>query len=172
MTSSISLTLVPAVLLVLAARPVATGQQDPETSDLPAHHEAIAPYVAFLEEHQQGAVDYVLSLFDRFDLVILCERSHPETSQYDLFFDVVRDERFTRRVGHVFTEVGTSAVRPAVEAYLMGSSYADGSAAARSEVVFDATGTTPRILFWRDISHLGRGYAVETLGVNMLDSSL
>ena len=46
--------------------------------------------------------------------------------------------------------------------------YQGGGPSARCEVVFDATGSTPRVLFWRDISHLGRGYALETLGVDLL----
>ena len=43
--------------------------------------------------------------------------------------------------------------------------YESGGCSARAEVIFDATGDLPRILFWRDISHLGRGYPVETLGI-------
>lgn len=43
-----------------------------------------------------------------------------------------------------------------------------GGPSSRAEVVFDATGDTPRVLFWRDISHLGRGYALETLGVDLV----
>jgi hypothetical protein len=37
--------------------------------------------------------------------------------------------------------------------------------AARLEAVVDATTATPRIVFWRDISHLGPGYPTELLGV-------
>jgi DNA uptake protein ComE-like DNA-binding protein len=43
--------------------------------------------------------------------------------------------------------------------------YESGGSSARSEVIFDATGDLPRVLFWRDISHLGRGYPIETLGI-------
>jgi hypothetical protein len=43
--------------------------------------------------------------------------------------------------------------------------YDDGRAAARLEVILDATQQPARILLWRDMSHLGRGYALETLGV-------
>ena len=42
--------------------------------------------------------------------------------------------------------------------------YEDGGATSRAEVVFDATGEIPRIVFWRDISHLGRGYSLDLLG--------
>jgi len=31
--------------------------------------------------------------------------------------------------------------------------------------VIDATTKPPRIVFWRDLTHLGRGYPLETLGV-------
>ena len=41
-----------------------------------------------------------------------------------------------------------------------------GEAAARGEAIFDATGLVPRVLLWRDMSHLGRGYALETLGLD------
>jgi len=44
--------------------------------------------------------------------------------------------------------------------------FQNGEAAARSEAIFDATGLLPRIVLWRDMSHLGRGYALETLGVD------
>jgi DNA uptake protein ComE-like DNA-binding protein len=42
-----------------------------------------------------------------------------------------------------------------------------GNISARAEVVIDATSVYPRIVFWRDISHLGRGFAPETLGVDL-----
>jgi hypothetical protein len=41
-----------------------------------------------------------------------------------------------------------------------------GEAAARAEAIFDASRLVPRLLLWRDMSHLGRGYALETLGLD------
>ena len=43
--------------------------------------------------------------------------------------------------------------------------YEGGTASARGEVVIDATTVTPRILLWRDLSHLGRGYPLDVLGL-------
>ncbi|MCA9187036.1 MAG: general secretion pathway protein GspK [Planctomycetales bacterium] len=43
--------------------------------------------------------------------------------------------------------------------------FEDGNTAARAEVFFDATQLLPRVLFWRDISHLGRGFPAASLGV-------
>ncbi len=41
----------------------------------------------------------------------------------------------------------------------------DGSGATRLEVLLDATTLPPAVLLWRDVSHLGRGYPLEMLGV-------
>jgi uncharacterized membrane protein YgcG len=46
--------------------------------------------------------------------------------------------------------------------------YQDGEASARAEVIVDATADVPRVVFWRDLSHLGRGYTIETLGATTL----
>jgi hypothetical protein len=63
-----------------------------------------------------------------------------------------------------FITAGGDVFRAQVVGYFQG-----GGPAARVEVVFDATGSTPRLLFWRDMSHLGRGYALETLGVDLVE---
>ena len=49
--------------------------------------------------------------------------------------------------------------------------FEDGRASARVEVVLDATQLPPRVLLWRDISHLGRGYPLEMLGVSLMDEN-
>jgi hypothetical protein len=64
-----------------------------------------------------------------------------------------------------FINAGGDVYRAQVVGY-----YEDGSASSRAEIVFDGTASPPRVLFWRDISHLGRGYALETLGLQMLDT--
>lgn len=46
--------------------------------------------------------------------------------------------------------------------------YDEGGPSARIEAVIDATNGAPRLLFWRNISHLGRGFPLETLGVQAL----
>ena len=48
--------------------------------------------------------------------------------------------------------------------------YEGGTASARGEVVLDATTVTPRILLWRDLSHLGRGYPLDVLGLHYAGS--
>ena len=50
--------------------------------------------------------------------------------------------------------------------------YQSGEASSRAEVIFDASVAPARVLFWRDLSHLGRGYAVETLGVDFTEGGM
>lgn len=56
---------------------------------------------------------------------------------------------------------GGSVFRAQIIGYFEG-----GTASARGEVVIDATTVTPRIRLWRDLSHLGRGYPLDVLGLH------
>jgi len=40
-----------------------------------------------------------------------------------------------------------------------------GGPSARIEAIIDSTSRPPRVLFWREMTHLGRGYAPDVLGV-------
>jgi len=77
-----------------------------------------APYAAFLRQRQAAPVDYVMGLFDRYDVVVLCEREHPEATQWDFIYDIVRDPRFIDRVGHVFTEYGAREMQPCLDSMM------------------------------------------------------
>jgi hypothetical protein len=86
---------------------------------------AINRYVRFLEQQHQSPVDYILSLFETNDLVVIGERFHAEVTQYDLIYSLVSDPRFQEQVRHLFTEVGTRALRPAVETLLTDDTLSD-----------------------------------------------
>jgi DNA uptake protein ComE-like DNA-binding protein len=43
--------------------------------------------------------------------------------------------------------------------------YEQGGPSARIEAVIDATTPNPRVVFWRKLSHLGRGFPPEALGI-------
>lgn len=74
---------------------------------VPKHSKGvISPYVSFLKE-QKDAKDYIFELFEKNDVVVLCERMHPELSQYDFITDLISDNRFIENVGNVFSEVGS-----------------------------------------------------------------
>jgi hypothetical protein len=70
-------------------------------------NQALSDYVSFLKNVQQSPKEYILKLFENSDIVILCERSHPEFTQYEMIIDLINDNRFIQKIGHVFTEVQT-----------------------------------------------------------------
>jgi uncharacterized RDD family membrane protein YckC len=76
------------------------------------------PYASFLEEGQATPVDYVIGLFDRYDVVVLCERLHPEGSQWEFICEVLADPRFGERVGHVFTEYGQAGMQGYLDSFM------------------------------------------------------
>ncbi len=83
-----------------------------------------APYVSFLEK-QKDAKGYIFELFEKNDIVILCEREHPEMTQYDFIYDLVSDKRFIENVGNVFSEVGSRSQQPDLDSLMNTDSLPD-----------------------------------------------
>ncbi len=77
------------------------------------------PFEKFLLTQHTSPVDYVVGLFDKYDVVVLCERSHPEMTQWDFIYDVVRDPRFIHKAGHVFTEYGQVGMQDTLDRFMM-----------------------------------------------------
>ena len=77
------------------------------------------PYVNFLKKQHTGPVDYVIGLFDKYDVVVLCERAHPEMTQWDFIYDIVRDPRFIGKAGHVFTEYGHTGMQDYMDKFML-----------------------------------------------------
>ena len=46
--------------------------------------------------------------------------------------------------------------------------FADGAGTSRAEVVLDTTEEIPRVIFWRDKSHLRKGFSVELMGTELI----
>lgn len=78
----------------------------------PKHDIEINKYVDFLKNNDRPAKDYILDLFEKNDLVILCERYHDENTQYELIMDIISDPRFVKNVGNVFFETGMRNLNP------------------------------------------------------------
>jgi len=78
----------------------------------------LQPYVSYLHSHAQPAVKYVLQLFRTYDLVILAERTHPETTQWEFIYELTSHPEFIAKVGHVFTEYGSVSQQRALEQVL------------------------------------------------------
>ncbi len=103
---------------------------------LPGYDKAIEGYVRFLETQKQTPVDYVMGLFSKYDIVVLCERAHPETTQYDMICALASDKRFQQQVGHIFTECGSVTLRPAVEDLLTNDKLSDEQAQQKLREIY------------------------------------
>lgn len=79
----------------------------------------VKTYIDFLSTNKlQDPKDYILSLFEKNDIVILCENNHLEDSQWDMIYSVVSDSVFINKVGNVFTEYGNVKNQSKVNAFL------------------------------------------------------
>lgn len=75
-------------------------------------------YADFIKNNSKNPTDYVFDLFQRYDIVVLSERYHPEYTQYELIFKIINDERFIRNVGNIFTETGSVSFQDTLNTYL------------------------------------------------------
>lgn len=66
----------------------------------------VKEYFDFLKDQKQSPKDYIFELFKTNDIVILGERDHRESTQYDLILEILKDQRFIKEIGYVYTEVG------------------------------------------------------------------
>ena len=77
-----------------------------QASSLVKGQNSVNDYLNFLNNKQLSPKEYVFKQFETSDIVILGERDHRDTTQYDLILDILSDERFTNNIGYVYTEVG------------------------------------------------------------------
>lgn len=59
-----------------------------------------------LTENSTSPKEYILNIFKTNDIVIIGERNHNDTTQYDLLLEIISDKRFIEDVANVYTEVG------------------------------------------------------------------
>lgn len=94
--------------------------QDFKTSFYPKYpiNNVTKNYADFINTHSQDPVDYVFGLFEKYDLVVLSERLHPEYTQYELITKIVTDKRFADKVGNIYTECGSISFQDTLDTYL------------------------------------------------------
>lgn len=112
MKNFISQNLTKLTTLVLCLMPLGSMAQETYVA------EEIKPYMEYIEAHGIPPVDYVMDLFQRYDVVILCEALHPEMTAYDLIGKILSDQRFIDSVGCVMTEVGSYVLKDKFEEIL------------------------------------------------------
>ncbi len=79
----------------------------------------LEPYTTFLNKQHLSAKDYIIQLFDKYDIVIFGERQHDELTQYDLLLSVIGSKEFRNKVGNIFMEIGGSNFDTPINEYLL-----------------------------------------------------
>ena len=90
-----------------------------ETQIVLYNPEEVQPYVTYLKNNAKPPVEYIMQLFKNYDFVILAERLHAETTQWDLIWELTSDPRFIKSVGNIFTEYGSVTQIPGLEQLMM-----------------------------------------------------
>ncbi len=75
-------------------------------ASLTAKAQTVAEYADYMQTQGMTPKEYIFEAFKKHDVVILGERDHRDTTQYELILDVLADPRFIDEVGYVYTEVG------------------------------------------------------------------
>lgn len=101
-----------AILAISSAADLAA--QTPSVPSIKALHE-------YADKNGISPKDYIFKLFEKSDIVVLGERDHRDSLQYNFILDLLADPRFAERVGHVYTEVGGINMREKVNRLLQGS---------------------------------------------------
>ncbi len=78
----------------------------------------IRPYVDYIKVNAKELIDYIVSLFDEFDVVVIAERDHRETTQWDFIYLLVSDPIFIKKVGFLFTEYGSVTQQDELDVFL------------------------------------------------------
>ena len=84
------------LLIIITGYAVVSYAQNSELND----------YVNCLKGNSCDPVDYIFNLFEKADVVVIGERDHRDTTQYELILDILKDPRFVKKIGYVYTEIG------------------------------------------------------------------
>jgi hypothetical protein len=85
---------------------------------LPISQPEKAYFVKNINQYKQEPVNYVMQLFDKHDMVILCERHHADCTQWEFFSKIILNDAFAEKVKNVFTEVGNAKNQEILDAYM------------------------------------------------------
>ena len=67
---------------------------------------------------QQPPEEYLMRLFDQYDILFLVEREHPDCLQWDFFTRFILSEAFAEKIGSVSIETADRDMQPAIDTFL------------------------------------------------------
>jgi len=75
-------------------------------------------YAENIRQYKEEPVNYIMQLFDKYDIVILCERWHSECTQWEFFSKIIMNDTFAAKVQNVFTEIGIIQNQERLNSYM------------------------------------------------------
>ncbi len=75
-------------------------------------------YVRAFREKKEDAKSCLMSMFQKYDIVFLLEREHPEYTQWDFFSQFILNDTFAEKVGSLCTEYGSCSMQQEADAFL------------------------------------------------------
>ncbi len=136
--------------------------------EYPVTNETIK-YADFIKNSSKDPVNYVFDLFEKYDIVVLSERYHPEYTQYELIFKIIDDARFIKYVGNIFTETGSVSFQDTLNTYL-NSSFKNEEELNKSTAILqrNSNGVHP---LWTPTNHFDLLKKVNLLNNKLPDST-
>ncbi len=93
-------------------------------------------YISFLSKQETNSVEYINNLFKINDLVVICEREHPEITQYELFCKIISHPYFINKVGNIFLEVITCSAQKELDDLLLSENLPDSAINKRINKIY------------------------------------
>jgi hypothetical protein len=106
------------MIVTLLITPVSMGATSKGTKIIFYDPNEVQPYVSYLKDNAKPPLEYVMELFETYDLVILSERTHPETTQWEFIYKLTSDPKFIESVGQIFTEYGSVSQQLSLEKFM------------------------------------------------------
>jgi hypothetical protein len=124
-TGFISMVLALGFLLVTSGLEVLFMDRLPARLGLFQSSRSVKHFNTYLNTQQSAATTYILDLFDTYDLVVLCERGHPEMTQYDFIHELISHPEFSTKVGNVFSELGQEGKQETLNKFMSSENLSD-----------------------------------------------
>lgn len=167
----LSITLIIIVTLILIINPFYKDLSKIYTTiypEYPVTAETIR-YADFIKHKTQDPTEYVFDLFKKYDLVVISERYHEEYSQYELFKKIIKDERFIKNVGNIFTETGSVSFQDTINTYLH-TKFKNEDELNKSTAILQRNSNS-RWPIWNCTNHFDLLKFVNKLNIHLPDSS-
>jgi len=75
-------------------------------------------YDDYLRDNNVNSLEYLENIYKKKDIIVFCEREHPECTQYKFFLEVVKSDWFIQNVGTIALEVVKCNINDELNSFL------------------------------------------------------